>query len=145
MKLVPLTQREAKAAIAKMHRHLSPPRGDVIRVGLEVDGELVGVAVAGRPTARMLQDGRTLEVLRVATDMTPNACSRLYGSLRRAAKALGWGRLVTYTRDDEPGSSLQASGWTFDGYSAGGEWSRPSRERRAAEQPIRKKRWVIEL
>jgi hypothetical protein len=37
-------------------------------VGASVDGKLVGVAIAGRPVARRLDDGKTLEVLRVCTD-----------------------------------------------------------------------------
>lgn len=144
MTLVPLTQRAARAWVAQTHRHLSPPRGDVIRVGLEVDGALVGVAMAGRPSARNADDGRTLEVTRVATDGTRNACSALYGAVRRAAVALGYTRLVTYTLPEEGGASLRASGWTYAGTTGGGEWSRTSRARAPAERPEPKHRWVWE-
>lgn len=127
--LVPLTQQEAARFIAAHHRHHRPPRGDVIRVGVAADGALVGVATAGRPVSRHLDDGRTLEVTRVATDGTRNACSALYGAIRRAAVALGYVRLVTYTLADEDGASLRASGWTDEGEAGGGSWSRASRSR----------------
>lgn len=149
--LVPLTQREAVRFIARHHRHHRPPRGDVIRVGVADDGALVGVATAGRPVSRHLDDGRTLEVTRVATDGTRNACSALYGAIRRAAVALGYTRLVTYTLAEEEGASLRASGWTDEGEAGSGSWSRPSRPRddtlfgmpapKAAPQ-VRKRRWM---
>jgi hypothetical protein len=53
----------------------------------------------------------------------------LYGSLRRAALALGFVRLVTYTLPEEGGASLRASGWRCDGEAGGGSWSVPSRAR----------------
>jgi len=85
--------------------------------------------MAGRPIARRLDDGTTLEVTRVATDGAANACSMLYGALRRAAVALGFVRLVTYTLPEEGGASLRASGWREDGAAAGGSWSVPTRPR----------------
>lgn len=69
--------------------------------------------MAGRPVARGLDDGHTIEVVRLATDGTPNACSMLYGACWRAARALGYVRGVTYTQTDESGASLRASGWTL--------------------------------
>lgn len=114
LELVPVRQRDAIAFVREHHRHSNPPRGDVIRVGLAVDGELVAVAMAGRPVSRVLDDGRTLEVLRVCTLGHTNACSRLYGAIARAAVALGWRRLVTYTLATEPGSSLLAVGFERD-------------------------------
>ena len=41
----------------------------------------------------MYDDGTTIEVTRVCTDGTANACSLLYGAMWRAAKALGYLRL----------------------------------------------------
>lgn len=115
MRLVPLNRQQARAFIAAHHRHSRPPVGDVIRVGLEAEGELVGVAMAGRPVARHLDDGTTLEVLRVCTlEGHPNACSRLYSAIARAAAALGYTRVVTYTLESEWGSSLRASGFAVD-------------------------------
>lgn len=143
LSLVPMTRAAANEWIAQTHRHLGPVVGDVIRVGIARNGAVVGVAVAGRPVARMLDDGQTLEVTRVAvTDGVPHGCSMLYGALARAAAALGYWRVVTYTRQDEPGTSLRAAGWACEGAAGGGEWTCPSRERAAARQSIGKVRWV---
>lgn len=143
VRFVPVTQREAHEWVRATHRHLSAPRGDLFRVGLEVGGALVAVGIAGRP-CRMLQDGTTVEFLRIAStaDIEVNACSRLYGALRRAGQALGYRRFVTYTLEHEPGTSLRAAGFHDDGLTDGGEWNRPSRTRAAAEQPGRKRRWI---
>lgn len=126
LELVPVTQREARAFVATYHRHNGADRGDVFRVGLALDGNLVAVAVAGRPKAAGLQDGRTLEITRVCTLGHENACSRLYGALCRAAKALGWQRVVTYTLATEPGSSLRAAGFARDADLDERDWSSES-------------------
>lgn len=103
MTIVPITLREAQAFVAAHHRHHRPPRGCICCVAV-ADGDTVrGVAVVGRPVARMLQDGWTAEVVRVATDGAKNACSMLYGAAWRAARALGYRRLVTYTLPEEGG------------------------------------------
>jgi hypothetical protein len=143
VELRPITQRKAKAWIKETHRHLDPPRGDLFRVAVCVRGDLVAVGMAGRP-CRMLQDGTTAEITRVAStaDVDVNACTRLYGALRRAGKALGYRRFVTYTLEHEPGISLRAAGFEDDGLTDGGEWDRPSRRRKAAQQPGRKRRWI---
>jgi len=109
--LVPLSQRAAKEACERWHRHNKPPRGDLFRVGAAVDGELVAVGIAGRPVARHLDDGQTVEVTRVASSGYDNATSFLYGALRRAALALGYNRVVTYTQAGESGASLRAAGY----------------------------------
>ena len=115
LRLVPITQAKAKAFIWKHHRHNMPSIGAVFCVGLAtVDGVLVGVAMSGMPKSRMLMDGTTLEVTRVAVDGTWNANSMLYGACARAAAALGYRRLVTYTLLSESGASLKASGWKPD-------------------------------
>lgn len=143
IELRPISQKSANAWIAETHRHLSPPQGDLFRVALHMDGKLVAVGLAGRP-CRMLQDGRTAELTRIASDapVAVNACSRLYGALRRAGEGLGYLRYVTYTLAHEPGTSLRAAGFQFDGLTDGGEWSRPSRLRKAAEQSGQKRRWI---
>ncbi len=104
-------------------------------------GAVVGVAVVGRPVARALQDGATAEVIRLATDGMRNACSMLYGACWRAARALGYRRLITYTLATEPGVSLRAAGWTLIGEAGGGIWSRPSRPRDDAHPTQGKLRW----
>ena len=99
LRVVPVTFAQACAFITDWHRHHRPPQGHKYSLGV-ADGEvLVGVAVVGRPVARMLDDGQTLEVTRVTVaNATPNACSLLYAAAWRAAKALGYRRLVTYTQ-----------------------------------------------
>ena len=121
MNLDPVTHAEARRFIGTHHRHnayAQPPTWK-FGVGIEVDGQLVGVAMAGLPKARMAMDRFTLEVSRTCTDGTPNANSMLYGAVARAAKALGYRRLITYTHPDEPGSSLRAAGWVIDDIGAG--------------------------
>jgi hypothetical protein len=128
--VVPITFREASAFVARHHRHHRPARGQVFAVAVaDETGTIRGVAQVGRPVARHLQDGWTLEVNRVATDGCPNACSALYGAAWRVARALGWRRLVTYILDTEPGTSLRAAGWTCIGEAGGGSWNVPSRPR----------------
>lgn len=144
--IVPVSFREAKAYVAEHHRHHAPPRGHKFSVGVaDDDGVLRGVAMIGRPVARMLDDGLTLEVNRVATDGAKNACSALYGAAWRAAKALGYRRLVTYTLASEPGTSLRASGWRLVGEVKGRSWSCPSRPRdEDAQLTLDKLRWEAE-
>src|SRR5262249_1701562 len=131
MRLRPITLREARAFVAAHHRHLGPPCGHKFSVAVEEGVEIVGVAIAGRPVSRLLDDGRTLELLRVCTQGTPNACSMLCGAVRRAAKALGDIRLVSYTLDSEPGTSLKASGWRCVAEVRAGQWGRAGRPRAA--------------
>ena len=108
--LHPVTLREACAFIAAHHRHHEPPRGCLFCVGVASGDDVVGVVVVGRPVSRMLQDGWTAEVTRVATDGTRNACSVLYGAAWRAARALGFRKLVTYTLAEEGGARFVARG-----------------------------------
>lgn len=111
MQIVPVTLRQACQFVADHHRHNKPPRGHKFSIGLQHDGRLIGVAIAGRPVARHLDDGLTLEVCRTCTDGTANANSMLYGAIWRAAKAMGYRRAITYTQADETGASLRAAGW----------------------------------
>ncbi|MFB6505538.1 XF1762 family protein [Streptomyces sp. NPDC056099] len=110
--LVPLRQKDAREFVAAWHRHHRPPPGAVFSVGAaDDDGVLRAVAMVGRPVARMLDNGQTLEVTRTATDGTANANSLLYGAAWRAAQALGYTRLITYTQAGESGASLRGAGW----------------------------------
>lgn len=146
MKAVPLTLQEANAFVAAHHRHHSPVYRDKFRCGaLDEKGILHGVGQCARPVSRVLDDGWTLEVCRLCTDGTPNVCSFLYTRLARAAKALGFRRLVTYTLDSENGASLKASGFCLDGVTKGGNWKRPGRPRKQLFPDCPKKRWVMDL
>ncbi len=145
MKVVPLTQSEANEFIANHHRHHKPSRGDKFRVGWEHNGILCGVVVVGRPVSRNMDDGKTLEVTRMCTDGTGNACSFLYGKAIRISKLLGYDRLITYTLESEAGSSLKASGFSYVRTTRGGSWSTPSRPRKDKSPIEPKKLWVKEL
>ena len=115
LEIVPVSFREAAAFVSRHHRHHRPPVGCKFCVGVAAGNELVGVAMVGRPVARHYDDGRTLEVNRTCTDGTPNANSCLYGAAWRAAKALGYQRLITYTQAGETGASLTGAGWRVIG------------------------------
>jgi hypothetical protein len=111
--VTPIHLEEANAFVAAHHRHNAPVPGAKFSVAVSDDAGMVrGVAIVGLPKARMLCDGWTLEVNRTCTDGTANANSMLYGAAWRAAKAMGYLRLVTYTQHDESGVSLRAAGWT---------------------------------
>jgi len=142
--IVPLRFREAAAFVRTHHRHHGPSKGQVFSLGLADDaGRIVGCAVVGRPVARFLDDGWTLEVTRLCTDGEPNACSALYRAAWRAAQALGYRRLVTYTLPSEPGASLRGAGLRCLGKAGGGTWNRRDRPRVDVNPNQRKIRWEI--
>ena len=129
LELTPTTLAEANEFVAQHHRHHKPVPGAKFCIAVSEGDTVHGVAIVGRPVARMLDNGWTLEVNRVATDGARNACSMLYGAAWRAAKALGYRRLITYTLPEEGGASLRASGWRLIGERGGGSWSRGIRPR----------------
>lgn len=120
---------DANAFVARLHRHHKPVVGHLFSIGATENGNLVGVAIVGRPVSRMRDDGITAEVTRLCTDGTKDACSFLYGASARAAFALGFKRIGTYILASEPGTSLTGAGWRLIGQTKGGSWSRPSRGR----------------
>ncbi len=130
LRTVPVSFAQACAFVAAWHRHHRPPTGHKFSIGVATDdGVLVGVAMVGRPVARLLDDGHTLPE-RVATDGHRNACSLLYAAAWQAARALGYRRLVTYTQAGESGASLRAAGWrVVAARPPAPGWSRPSRPR----------------
>lgn len=144
LKIYPATLAEANAFVRQHHRHHQPVPGHKFSLSVVDEfGAVRGVAIVGRPVGRMLDDGLTLEVLRVATDGTANACSALYGACRRAAFALGYQRIGTYTLAAEPGTSLLAASWKNLGLAGGGTWDRPNTGRpRVDKHPTQQKiRW----
>ncbi len=129
--LVPVRFADAAAFVAMWHRHHAQPVGHKFSLGAAVASVLVGVAIVSRPVSRHLDDGATLEVTRLATDGTRNACSFLYAAAWRATRALGFSRLVTYTQREEGGASLRAAGWRLIGeLPARRGWTTPSRPRK---------------
>lgn len=141
IELRPITRDEAFAYIAAHHRHHKPPVGDLWRHAVHDDnGMLVGVAIVGRPVARPLDDGLTVEVTRVCTVGAPNADSMLYGAARRAADAKGYRRGLTYILASEwdrfddgerrvGGAGARAAGYRFLWRVKGRSWDTPSRPR----------------
>lgn len=142
--LTPITLREANAYVAANHRHHGEARGCIVVVAVSDGAAVRGVAIIGRPVARMLHDGYTAEVLRCCTDGARNACSMLYGAAWRAVRSLGYRKLVTYTLPEEGGASLRAAGFRLIGQAGGGTWSREGRPRVDTHPTQAKLRWERE-
>ena len=152
LQIRPVTLKQANTYVKEHHRHNMPTNGHKFSVACYDDDRLCGVAIAGQPVARKLDDGLTIEIRRVCTDGTYNACSMLYGACARAAKALGYKRVVTYTIKSESGTSLKASGFINDGEAGGTSWDVPSRPREETQLTLfgeerkypneKKTRWV---
>lgn len=121
--MLSVSLRTANAFVLERHRHHRPVQGAKFALAVTLsDSDLIrGVAIVGRSVARHLEDGWTLEVTRLCTDSTPNACSKLYGAAWQAARALGYIRLITYTLPEE----------------GGGAWRRPCRLRADTPEHLR--------
>jgi hypothetical protein len=142
LKIVPSSIRSANEFVRLHHRHHGMVQGAKFALAVaKEDGTIVGIALVGRPISRLLDNGFTLEVTRVAVDGTPNACSALYGAAWRVAKALGYQSIITYTLASESGTSLKAAGWRLVAKCEGGSWSRPSRPRLDQHPTEPKLRW----
>ena len=144
LELQPISYKEACEFIKNHHRHHLPPQGWKFGIAVNDGEKVVGVITIGRPVARHLDNGWTLEVTRSCTDGTRNANSKLYGAARRAAFALGYKRLITYTLIDEPGTSLKAAGWKELGCAGGGTWNREGRPRVDTHPTGQKRLWEVE-
>jgi hypothetical protein len=139
LRVLPCEYKDAVAFVSQHHRHHKSPCGHKFSLCVADEQDNVrAVVMVGRPVARGNDDGMTLEVTRLASDGCPNACSCLYGAAWRAVKALGYGRLITYILDTEPGTSLKATGWKCLGQRGGGSWNCPSRPR-VDRHPLQKK------
>ena len=141
----PITQREAKAFIAEHHRHHRPPVGSVFQVAVARGEKVVGVAMVGRPVARMLDDGWTLEVTRLCTldgEEAQHAASKLYAMCWRISREMGYRRLGTYTLESERGASLVAAGWRVAHQVRGRSWHCPSRPRVDKHPTVDKTLWM---
>ena len=145
LEIKPCDFQTAKSFVGLNHRHNKPPVGHKFSIACYEGARLCGVCMVGRPVSRVLDDGETLEVNRCCTDGTRNVCSVLYGAAVRAAKALGYKRIFTYTRQSEPGTSLKASNWICDGMAGGTHWT--GQRYAQIEMPIdeMKVRWHIDL
>ena len=140
LEITPMALKEANAYVEQNHRHHGPVVGHKFSIGLSDGEKIVGVAIVGRPVSRYLDDGRTLEVNRCCTDGTRNACSILYAAAWRAARAMGYQKLITYILDTEPGTSLKAAGWQCAGLAGGLRWTgkrQPKEDQYPAQMKLR--------
>lgn len=144
LKVAPCTLLEANAVVARLHRHHKPAQGHRFSLkAIDADGNVHGAAIVGRPIARRTCQSSVVEVTRLVTNGTPNACSILLGAAARTAKEMGFAKIQTFTLATESGTSLKASGWRLDGATQGGDWNVPSRGGRRVDQPMGPKtRWA---
>jgi hypothetical protein len=131
------------------HRHHAPLPGGFAWycLGAVNDRLVVAAAICGRPTNRNNSgEGQTVEVIRLASDGTRNACSFLYGAAARVAREMGAAQIITYTLDSESGSSLRAAGWNRDKDGIGSWWTHAgSRTPAVAREHMKesKVRWSV--
>lgn len=141
MTIKTVTLKQANEYVAKLHRHHKPVQGHKFSIGL-FNPELCGVIICGRPVARAVDQVNVLEVTRLCTDGTKNACSKLYAAAAKSAKELGYGMIQTYILESESGVSLKASGWKLERYVQGRSWSCKSRPRVDKHPTVNKSLWI---
>lgn len=141
---VPLELKTANEFVSSLHRHHEAVHRDKFRCGaIDESGKLRAVIQCARPVARRLDDGKTIEVVRLCSDGYENACSFLYSRMARVAKELGYKKIITYILETESGASLRASGWICEkDVCGGGSWNAPSRPRETTAPQCKKQRWV---
>ena len=147
LKTIPIELATANTLVAMWHRHHQPVVGHRFSLGvIDEDGTLHGACIVGRPVARLVAKSEVVEVTRLVTDGTRNACSILYGSAARVAKAMGYQKIQTYILEEEIGSSLKATGWECEAITRGGQWTHTDGKPRRTDQPNGKKsRWSKKL
>ena len=142
LNISPCSLREANEFVSKFHRHHKPTAGHKFSIKCVDDtGNVVGVAICGRPVSRYLDDGNTLEINRLCTDGTRNACSKLYGACAKIARAMGYKKIITYILESESGISLKASGFICEGTAGGEIWTGKRSGRDNGVPRERKTRW----
>jgi hypothetical protein len=138
----PCTLKEANALVETLHRHHKPCVGHRFSLACYDDDDLCGIVICGRPVSRGCDPYLTLEISRCATNGTKNAISKLYGAVCKAAKAMGYLKVQTYTLPEEGGASMRASGFNLVAETAGGQWAHTDGKQRRTDQPISiKHRW----
>ena len=145
LEIKPVHLKPARDFVGKYHRHNIPPVGGKFAVSCYDDKRLCGVAICGRPTARMLDDGTTLEIYRNCTDGTRNACTQLYGACVRIARDMGYQKVITYTLESENGASLRAANFTDTGLAGGVAWTGERRREYYVSPEEMKHRWEYDL
>lgn len=144
LRVRPCDLAEANAYVAKLHRHHKPVVGHKFSLmAKENDDRMCGVAIVGRPVARGCNHRTTMEVTRLCTDGTKNACSTLYAASARTVREMGYKKIQTYLLESELGTSLLAAGWTKEAITSGGQWTGTDGKPRRTDQPTCKKsRWA---
>lgn len=144
MIIKPISLKEANSFIEKNHRHHKKVQGHKFSIGLYDKENLIGVAICGRPVARLLDDNMTLEITRLCIDGTYNACSILYSKCARIAREMGYKKIITYILSTENGASPKASNFILeDANCGGGGWDRPNRPRINKAPIIKKQRYAF--
>lgn len=142
LRVRPCTLKTANEFVRLYHRHHKPTVGHKFSISC-YDGErLCGVAICGRPVSRHLDNGLTLEINRLCTDGTYNACSILYGACARIAKDMGYKKIITYILQSENGTSLKASGYICEGEAGGEAWTGKRSGRDNGVPKEKKTRWA---
>lgn len=142
--IIPLELSEANYLVKMWHRHHKECQGHRFSIGVYDNkvNKIVGAAIVGRPVARLINYKNVLEVTRLVTDGTKNACSILYAAAARVGKEMGYHKIQTYILDSETGISLTASSWILEDDNVGGGAWNISRPDRRSDQPIcKKQRW----
>lgn len=145
IEIKPIHLKAAKEFVGQYHRHNIPPTGGKFAVACYNDNRLCGVAICGRPTARRLDNGETLEIYRNCTDGTRNACTKLYGACVRIARDMGYRKVITYTLESESGASLRAANFIFAGSAGGIAWTGTRRRDYYISPEEIKNRWEYDL
>lgn len=144
--IVPISLEEANAFVAITHRTHDPVVGHKFSIAVADDeARIRGIAIVGRPVARGNDDGWTMEITRCCTDGARNACSMLYRAAWRASRAMGYRRVITYTKPEEGGASLRGAGFTLVGERGGGNWNTPARPRIDTDAALRGQKLLWEL
>ena len=145
MQIEHIELRDANEFVAHHHRHHKPVAGHRFSIAAVTHTGIVGVIIVGRPVARHADQHTTVEVTRLCTDGTANACSFLYAAAARAAKALGYKRIQTFILDSETGVTLKAAGWQYEMTNKGGQWKHTHGLRRTDQPTAPKQRWAKQL
>lgn len=143
LEIQPIRFAEAAEYIRRHHRHHKPPKSWLFGCAVNDGEKVVGAVVVGRPVARMYDNGQNAEVTRLCTDGAKNAGSMLLGAAKRAAMALGYRKLYSYTRSDESGASYRAAGWRVIAERPARSWAKSSvgRPRVDKSEPYQRLLW----
>ena len=141
MEIRPISLKNANRFVEKNHRHHHSTTGHKFSICACIGEKIVGVAICGRPVSRHIDGGTVIEINRLCTDGTKNACSFLYGACCRIAKEMGYRKIITYILESENGSSVKASNFVCEG-TAGGEMWTGERKRDNGVPKELKTRWV---